>query len=390
MQEDTASKLAQYTAQFKARPATAADDQALLDLIGVPLTTRGVMLSFQRQPSYFNAAKVVYSVNDHYVIEEIATGKLVACCSNGYRPCYVNGEIKPLRYACDLRINPTYRGAYLMKMVGDYMGATMHDPDYNHIIIFDDNVAAKKAVHTGRAGIPDYYEEGLIETLTLTGMKNRKALAQYIQNSQSSIDLGHLKVVTAQEQHVSLMNQFIAKMAGRYNFIPAYDFNDLIAKTDYYQGLNIDDFQLYFYQDQLVGMFGLWSQSGFKQTTILDYGHTVGVLRPFYNIWTRIAGGMKLPKKGNYFKYHVLHTLLCEPEQLGLHDRMLNDAYTMSKQRGVGVISYTLSHKDPRQKLNQFYQGELLTGIHGFLCNTHDPRVDMDVNRIPYLEVGRI
>jgi len=53
-------------------------------------------------------------------------------------------------------------------------------------------------------------------------------------------------------------------------------------------------------------------------------------------------------------------------------------------------VSFTLSHKDPRYQLNQFYKGERLTGMHGFISFEGDPRPNFDKNLIPYLEVGRI
>ena len=51
---------------------------------------------------------------------------------------------------------------------------------------------------------------------------------------------------------------------------------------------------------------------------------------------------------------------------------------------------FTLSHKDPRYQLNQFYKGERLTGMHGFISFEGDPRPSFDKKLIPYLEVGRI
>ena len=41
---------------------------------------------------------------------------------------------------------------------------------------------------------------------------------------------------------------------------------------------------------------------------------------------------MRLPKLGDSIQYHVLHTLMCHPEDLALHHKMLEDAYNKSKQ----------------------------------------------------------
>lgn len=384
------SEVQKPSSQFKIRQATAADEAPLLKLICVPMTTKGVTISFQREPSYFNASQVIYQVNDHCVVEDIATQKLVACYSNGHRPCYINGEIQPMRYASDLRIDRDYRGTTLMKEMGLHMHKTMQNPDFNHMIIFNDNLAARKAVQTGKVGIPNYYDECEVETLTLTAIRKNKVKDKLLSASEDHGYLSNIQIKTAEHNDIEAMNQFVQCMAKFYNFIPAYDFHDLLNDSKYYQGLSLSDFQLYYLNDQLIGMFGLWSQSSFKQTKILDYGWTVDVIRPIYNLWANLRGTMKLPKKGDSIKYHALHSLLCKPSYLALHDLMLNDALKLSKSRGVGCVSYTLSHRDPRQRLNQYYRGELLTGVHGFMCPSRDPRPDIDAQRIAYLEVGRI
>lgn len=372
------------------RKALVEDDQALRQLVAVPMTTRGVLLSFQREPSYFQAAKVIYDVNDHVVIEDQTNKKLVACYSNGYRNCYVNGTVIAMRYACDLRVDHQFRGQSLVKLLGEKMQATMYNPDFNQMIIFNDNYAARQAIQTGKTGLPDYYDEGIIETLTLTGFKTPHYPRILADQEMSSFDETHLKVVTAQKEHIEKMNEFVHEMASFYNFIPHYDFSRLIQKDEYFQNISLHDFQLYLLDNQIVGMFGLWNQSTFKQSKILNYHWSIAICRPIYNMLAQWSGLMKLPKIGASFKYHALHSLLCAPQHLRLHDRMLRDALRLSRQQGVGSISFTLSHQDPRQKLNQFYKGELLTGMHGFLSYQQDPRVQFDGKRIPYFEVGRI
>ena len=65
-----------------------------------------------------------------------------------------------------------------MKVLGKHVKQTMHEPNYSQMIIFDDNHAARAAIQTGKTGMPDYYDEGLIETLSLTdlGAKEKSRL----------------------------------------------------------------------------------------------------------------------------------------------------------------------------------------------------------------------
>lgn len=117
------------------REATLADDEALRELIAVPMTTKGIQISFQREPSYFRASDIVYRHKLHVVIEDTESQKKVACYSNGYRPCYINRNIQNLRYAGDLRVDHSYRGKSLVKVLGKHVKQTMHEPNYSQMII---------------------------------------------------------------------------------------------------------------------------------------------------------------------------------------------------------------------------------------------------------------
>ncbi|MBJ9955661.1 hypothetical protein [Acinetobacter courvalinii] len=371
------------------REATLADDQTLRALIAVPMTTKGVQISFQREPSYFKASDILYRHKLHVVIEDTEHQKNVACYSNGHRPCYVDKAIQNVRYASDLRVDPNYRGKSLVKVLGAHVKQTLHEPDFSQMIIFNDNYAARAAIQTGKSGIPDYYDEGLIETLTLTHLGNKRTIKAFL-NHRTETERGEIKTCQARPEHITAMNRFIAEMSQHYNFIPAYNFAELDAGHPYFSGLQLSDFQLYFQDGKLVGMFGLWDQHTIKQTKILHYSSAIGLIRPIYNVLTKVTKGMPLPKLGDSVRYHVLHSLLCHPQQLALHHSMLEDAQKISKQRGVGVVSFTLSHQDPRFQLNQFYKGERLTGMHGFISFQGDPRPKFNKHLIPYLEVGRI
>lgn len=380
--------------KFVIREATLLDDLALKNLIAVPLPTRGVLLSFQREPSYFNASDVLYKEKAHFVIEDIEKKKIVACYSNGTRPCYVNGELQNIRYICDLRVDQNSRGKSLVKMVGEHFKRTMYSPNFSQLIIFNDNHAARAAVQTGKMGMPDYYDEGMIETLTLTGFKGINKISKFLQSyKKSNPDCSNSDDIfscQAEPHHVPFINEFISEMAGHYNFLLTYDFGEVLTQHPYFRGINLSDFQLYFKDNKLVGIFGLWDQHKFKQTKILNYSWILHIFRPVYNLFANATQRMPLPAKGDHFKYHLLHTLLCHPKDLTLHHQMILDAYRTSKQHGPGIISFTLSHRDPRYLLNTFYKGEKLVGMHGFVSFEEDPRLKFDKNRISYFDVGRI
>ncbi|MCG2932254.1 hypothetical protein, partial [Escherichia coli] len=83
------------------------------------------------------------------------------------------------------------------------------------------NIAARRAIQSGRLGF-QYFDEGLIDTLTLTGFKHAQ-FPKTLLHAKQSIDLSKLKRCVATAAHIEQMNAFIQQMAAYYNFIPAYD-----------------------------------------------------------------------------------------------------------------------------------------------------------------------
>ena len=170
-----------------------------------------------------------------------------------------------------------------MKVLGKHVKRTMHEPNYSQMIIFDDNHAARAAIQTGKTGMPDYYDEGLIETLSLTSTGTKRKITAFLKQTSQQSHLQEIRTYTAEEEHVPAMNQFISDMAEYYNFIPAYNFEELAQGHQYFSGIKLSDFSLYFKGEKLVGMFGLWDQHSIKQTKILNYSSAIAVLRPIYN-----------------------------------------------------------------------------------------------------------
>lgn len=205
-----------------------------------------------------------------------------------------------------MRVDHNYRGKSLVKVLAKHVKQTMREPNYSQMIIFDDNHAARAAIQTGKTGMPDYYDEGLIETLSLTDLGAKRKITAFLKQANQR-DLQEIRTCVAEAQHVEAMNQFISDMAEHYNFIPAYNFEELVQGHQYFSGIKLSDFLLYFKGEKLVGMFGLWDQHSIKQTKILHYSSVIGIFRPVYNLLTPLTKGMRLPKLGDSIKYRVTY-----------------------------------------------------------------------------------
>jgi hypothetical protein len=51
-------------------------------------------------------------------------------------------------------------------------------------------------------------------------------------------------------------------------------------------------------EGKIIGAAGIWDQRPFRQTRVRGYSGTIGILRPLINQWSRLTGGIQLPRIG--------------------------------------------------------------------------------------------
>jgi hypothetical protein len=245
-------------------------------------------------------------------------------------------------------------------------------------VILNDNVIARKVLHESRPGVPAHYVADQVETYTLTGFKSQKELNR------------NLVIANMTRGDISAVNRFLRHMADYFNFLPAYDFKDLVAQHPYWSGLSINDFYIIKRAGQIVGLFGLWDQKPFKQTRIADYGKLIALVRPVYNYWAKLSNQLRLPQKGDTLHYMMLHSLLCNPYDIDLFENILRVAHQKAKDINCHAVCFTLAENDPRRDCRKLFISHKVQAIHAFHCFKDNPLNQFDTKRISYLECGRI
>lgn len=361
------------------RPAHTADDAQLVKLIAESMPTNGVLLSFERYPSYFTATQTQYEQPRVMVmVADEQPEKILAMFNLGIRNCFINGIVKPLRYVGDLRIGKTTRGKGLIHLLMGYLKTCLPLDEIYQTVILNDNVIARKVLHENRPGVPAHYVADQVETHTLTGFKAKKSLNR------------NLSVAQMTRGDASAINRFIRHMADYYNFLPAYDFKGLVTQQPYWNGLTVNDFYMIKRTGQIVGLFGLWNQKPFKQTRIADYSKLIAVLRPVYNYWAKQSHQLRLPPKGSTLDYLMLHSLLCNPYDINLFEDMLRIAHREAVVRDCHALCFTLAEDDPRRDCTKRIISQKVQAIHAFHCFKDNPIKQFDAKKISYLECGRI
>ncbi len=361
------------------RPAHLMDDQQLVKLIAESMPSNGVLLSFERFPSYFTATHTQYEQPHVMVIvADEQPEKILAMFNLGTRNCYINGLVKPLRYVGDLRINKTTRGKGLINLLMLYLKQCFPLDETYQTVVLNDNMTARKVLHENRPEVPTHYMCDRVETHTLTGFKTKKQLSN------------HLSINPMTAKDIKGVNRFIQYMADYYNFLPAYDFNGITAEDPYWNGLSFNDFYIVKRAGQIVGLYGLWNQGSFKQTRIAEYGKFIAAIRPAYNYWAKRTKQLCLPKKGETLNYMMLHSVLCNPYDADLFENMLRAAHQHAINKQYYAICFTLAETDPRRNCSTQFISQKVQAIHGFHSFEGNPLNRFDAKRISYLECGRI
>lgn len=364
------------------RASCLADNTQLLALVASAMPSSGLMLSLSRQPDYVLACQAAFMQSETWVIVAAAQPEhVVGMYTLSARPCYVNGQVEMLRYLGDFRIDPSVRGQKLTRLIMWHLRMRMPEPYYAQAVVLADNKVAKQTLHRPHQDFVSHYTDQTLYTMTMTGC-HQKVQAQHSESKWTH------RVATVAD--VPMMNGFVQSMAAYFNFLPNYNFTELIAQHLYWQGLRIDDFSLVFQGQTLVGLYGLWDQKAFKQTRAVSYHPLITLVRPLYNFWARYNQRLILPPKGDLLQYLILHSPLCRPDQVELFDYMVRSAFAQSMQRGISALCYSLVAQDPRRVVQARHHGNVIRGVHGFYSFGKNPAPHFDSQRLTYLECGRI
>lgn len=363
---------------YALRPAGPADDAGILALVGAPQPSTGLTLGFERAPSYFLSAHVSHE-SPEVVVATARNGHddVVGVFNIGRRQVYVNGTCRDVAYVGDMRLAPAHQGGRLLVYFNRILRERLGEGGWYQTVILRENQRSQGTfAQGGRAGLPVYHPHAAVVTSTVTACRLPVAPG--------------LTVRAATAADVPAMNAFVAAMAAHYQFLPAYDFSGVLHGVPYYRDLAIGDFQLVFRDGVLVALGGLWRQKAFKQTRVLAYQPALALLRPFWNLWARWRGGLRLPVAGGLIDYVMAHSPLSAPDDLPAFGTLLAALWRKLQLQGGHALCLSLAENDPRRDVLRHCSQHAITGQH-YLATYSDAALPaLEPSRISYFECGRL
>lgn len=368
-----------HSAEIYLRLATSEDDAQLTELIKEVMPSNGMLLSFERYPSYLQAIQVQSPEAQCVVIVAAEQPqRVLGMMLMVWKRCYIDQQVQQVCYLCDLRFSKALRGKKSMRLIMNYLSTQYPIDTLYQSIILTDNQLAQDIFHVER---PDYFKPEIYDqvyTYSISRLKRHRAERNY-------------RVEVLQVAQLPELKAFLQQMQRYYNFLPQDDLSGLRQQQPYWRGLRLEDFYVLRDQhDQIVGLYGLGHPKPFKQVRVLKYQPRMLLLRPFYNLYATWRGGIQLPKSQACFDYLVMHSPLCAPEQDQLFAYMLQHALTQTKRRGHRVLSLSLVEHDPRRSVLPLAQAEIIQAKHALHRFEDQPNQAFDRSKISYIDLYRI
>lgn len=358
------------------RPATAADGEAILDLVRRTPQQGRVLLNFERDPDFFAGAHISCEVPEVWVAGR--GDGLAAVFNIGRRAVFVNGEERQVRYAHDLRIAPDARGGLLLHRMFRVLRRELAPGEWMQTVILAGNRDSMGSVGSGRAGLPTYYPFGEIETSLLATA-----------SAPAAAGVPGLHVAPATAADLPDLQQFLDREGPRRQFFPRHRLDALSAGDPYYAGLASGDFMLAWRGTRVVGVLGIWDQSPFRRTRVLAYPGAVRILRPLLNLLGPVTGGLRLPPEGQSFRYRTLHTLLVQDDDPAVFRLLLQRQ--LEAQRGrCDALVLGMFVGDPLRPVLRGFRRRTLASRHFLVSYDGDPRPALDPRRLPAIEIARL
>lgn len=363
--------------------AAPSDDAGLRALLRAMPMGGSIRVTFEREPSYFSAAKVQGDVQ--VPVARDAAGRVLGMGLRAFSPGWRGGSEAEVGYLGDLRLNPAHRGGtllargyrFLRELHGDRRTAV-----YATMLVADNDVALS-TIAAGRAGLPVYRDLGrYLSPSIVLGAKTAAPRLPGVRVERGS--------AARLPDIVRALNGF----GQQREFAPRHTAEDFLPGGRWL-GLRPEDFYVALRGGDVVGTLARWDQSSFRQTRVHGYAPAVEagrrLARPFARLPLppRLSLAGRLPVPGALVSH--LYAAFPSAESPAVL-RLLIDSLRADAAGGPHLYAVLgLSERDP---LAPALSGVPQVAFAGRLFAVHysDGRAEADAlaARVPYLEAGAL
>lgn len=361
---------------FEIALGTAADDRELRELLRNSPVPGQISVTFEREPSFFDSGHIRGNFFQVCVGRDRRTGRIIGLGTRSVAPGFINGQPAPLGYLADLRLKPNHRGGTLVARGYRFL-RQLHEDGRTRLyttVIFSENHAALTTIASGRAGLPQYHDQG---TIHCPGINIRRAAPPIL------ADCG---IVRGCERLLPEIVECLNRNNRRRQFAPVHTVEMF---RDRWRNFRIEDFHVAVRGSNVIGVVGCWDQRSFKQTRVAAYGSRLRWMVPLVNALRPVTRAPRYPKAGEEVPYFYFSFIAVDDDNLQVFRALLRSAHNAAVGTGFLYAMVSLHERDPLLPALRDYS---LTPFFGRLfCVTFedgDQTAHALDGRVPYLEAA--
>jgi hypothetical protein len=326
------------------RQAVEADHASIEDLFRTTPMGSRIKICFERDPDYFTGVRIQATEPSVWGAFDEG-GRAVGILSAGSRRVWLNQE-RTLRYLSDLRIHPDFQGSSMLSRGFNLLRREVFEPgEWAQTLVLEENLRALDLLTSKRVGLPEYRSAGRYVSWLLP--------RQRIDSTPG------IKVRTATLSDLDEMKALFETSLRRRSFSPILNLEDLGSPT--WRDLTLSDFLIAEKHGAIVGNIGLWNQSRFQRLRMISYSPVLKTLRPLWNAWSGLQGGIALPRAGETLPICKATAIACENDDPAILRSLLSVALTRNADK---LLLIGFSNEDPLTRALQGVRGRKNFGRH--------------------------
>ena len=307
--------------------ATSADDAGIRRLLSSNPIPGKIRIRYEREPDYFAGCATMGATQ---VLVARAEERVIGVACRAIRPMYINGERADVGYLGQLRVDPHFRGRWLV-LRGFRKLHELHrqSPPRGYVttIIEGNDEAEGVLVRRARGPMPRYRKLDRLMTLALP-----TARAPRVERLESKRSLAEIVA-------------FLNREGRRKNFFPVYDEQSFFDGTT--RGFDPKDFIVVERDGVIAGVAGLWDQSAYKQSIVDAYDPLTRAARPIYNTAAKVLRRATLPKPGTALRFGYGSFFCAVNDDAAIARELIVRLLAAARARGLDHLLVGFAESDP-------------------------------------------
>lgn len=314
---------------WQLRLATPADNARLCDIFRAIEMNAELQLSEERDPDFFALHSMHLGTPYTVVLEDTTHGPegnvIVGCCSVIVREGWINGEVKRIGYACDLRVLPDWRKARVFPLAVKVFSRYLEEREGVEVIfcaMLRGNVRAKGARLLAKGKLLTPY---------------RMVSVQFVGKGSKPKH----QVQRATQADIPELQAFLAAQSQRRTLGFVYQADTLEKRLATWPELGVEDF--FFIRNvngEIIACAAPYdNEVHTRRSRVKGYSGRMVPLRKLYNAEAFLRGFLPLPKEGECFHYASLTHFEVKDENPEIGHSLLRGIYQALRGKPLHFFS---------------------------------------------------